>query len=345
VLVARAASRVAGPGRSGVIAGVVAGATLVGVVGLVRGAALGASEALLVALVAGAFERHLDGRRDHALLLVAAAALLRPETWPFLLAYGAWLWRRRELRRMLAATAVVVPALWFLPELWGSGELLRSSERARVPNPGAPTLAEHPALEVGRRFVLMLTPLALGALLARGTLARRAALASAAWVALVAAMSELGYSGEERYLLPAAAGLAVLAGAGWARAAATRPGAVGLALVACATLPFVLVGARDLARDLDAAAAQRSGLAAVVARAGGADALRRCGTTAVGRNRHPLAAWHLGVPIGAISHDGASRGVVLRSRLTEGAPLEPASVPSGYFLAARTGGWEVWTRC
>jgi hypothetical protein len=191
----------------------------------------------------------------------------------------------------------------------------------------------------------MLPPLALGALLARGTLAGRVALASAAWVALVAAMSELGYSGEERYLLPAAAGVAVLAGAGWARAASTRPGAVALGLVACATLPFVAVGGRDLVRDLDAAAAQRSGLAAAVEDAGGAGALRRCGTPAAGRYRHPLAAWHLGVPIAAISHDPAARGVVLRSRLTGGAPLEPAEVPAGYVLAARTGGWEVWTRC
>ena len=44
----------------------------------VRDAMLGNSEALLAALALWAFERHLDGRRDHALYLGFAAALLRP---------------------------------------------------------------------------------------------------------------------------------------------------------------------------------------------------------------------------------------------------------------------------
>jgi hypothetical protein len=191
----------------------------------------------------------------------------------------------------------------------------------------------------------MLTPLALGALLARGRCALPVALATAGWVALVAAMSELGYSGEERYLLPAAAGVAVLAGAGLGRVSSGRAGLASAALLAAATLPFLAAGGRTLLDELGHAAAQRDGLADAVAAAGGAASLRACGPLAVGRYRHPLAAWHLEVPIAAVRHEPAAHGVVLRSRHREGDPLEPRSVPAGYALAARTGGWEVWTRC
>ena len=59
-----------------------------------RDSALGNSEPLMAALVLWAFERHLDGRRDHALYLGAGAALMRPEVWPFLGLYGLWLWFR-----------------------------------------------------------------------------------------------------------------------------------------------------------------------------------------------------------------------------------------------------------
>ena len=120
----------------------------------VRDAALGNSEALLAALSLWAFERHLDGRRDHALYLGFAAALLRPEAWPFLGLYGLWLWfREPELRlRVAAGRRCSCPLLWFGPELWGSGEPLRASSRANNPNPGSAAFADNPGLEVAKRF-------------------------------------------------------------------------------------------------------------------------------------------------------------------------------------------------
>ena len=66
----------------------------------------GLSEPLLVALVLGAVDRHLSGRRDQAFALAVAAALLRPESWPFLIAYGWWLWTRSpQLRRLVVGGA------------------------------------------------------------------------------------------------------------------------------------------------------------------------------------------------------------------------------------------------
>ena len=55
--------------------------------------ALGNSEGLLAAAALWAVVAHLDGHRRAALALGTAAALLRPEVWPFLGLYGLWLWR------------------------------------------------------------------------------------------------------------------------------------------------------------------------------------------------------------------------------------------------------------
>src|SRR3954449_6200903 len=89
----------------------------------IRNALLGNSEGLLVALGLAAIERHLAGRRHAAFALGVGAALLRPETWPFLGLYGLWLaWRDERARRLVAAGFAALPVLWLLPELWGSGD-------------------------------------------------------------------------------------------------------------------------------------------------------------------------------------------------------------------------------
>src|SRR4051812_17398636 len=60
-------------------------------------AARGDSEGLLVALTLWAVDLHLAGRRLAAVGAGMAAALLRPEVWPLLLVYGAWLlWTERN---------------------------------------------------------------------------------------------------------------------------------------------------------------------------------------------------------------------------------------------------------
>src|SRR6185295_12146206 len=132
--------------------------------------------------------------------------LLRVETWPFLLAFGIVLWRRRpQDRALLAACAVAVPSLWLVPELLGSGDLLRSESRARTPNPGQPALADVPAwASLREAAVLPLWPLWIGAI-ACPRAARPLLYAGIAWIVLVAAMAQAGFSGEPRYALPGAA--------------------------------------------------------------------------------------------------------------------------------------------
>ncbi len=358
VLAFRLAARIAG-GSGRWFAGAVAVIGLLATVGFLRGVAGGSSEGLLIALILLAFDRHLDERRGQAFALGTAAALLRPEVWPFLAAYAVWLWRREPgTRRLIAVLLPLVPLLWFAPELWGSGDLLRSSERAQVPSPGAPALAARPALEVLERFATMVPlPILLGALAASAVAFRRRepaplALAggAAAWVALVAAMSEAGYSGEERYLLVAAALTAVLGGLGagllYAAVVGRAPrlvapaAAAALAVAVAASLP----AARRLGDELTYAAELRADLAAAVERAGGTAQLRSCGPLYAGRQRFPLVAWHLRAHISDLSLVPHAPGVVFRSRLEPDVGPAPV-VPAGFRLVASAGAWEVHAAC
>jgi hypothetical protein len=350
-LAGRIAFRLAGGGRPGLAGAAVAAGCLLVVTGFARGAAIGNAEALAIAAGLAAFDRHLDRAYRHTFVLGVAVALLRPEAWPLLAAYGVWLLRRDGERRLVLAAAVAVPALWFLPDLWGSGELLRSSERAQIPNPGAPTLGDHPALESAKAFGLMVPPpvwagVALAVAVVRHHIARALAGAAAAWVVLVAAMAELGFSGEQRYQLPAAAAACALAGAGWSRALASRPrpAVLVLAVFAAATVPFAAFEVPRLARDLSDDARLRAGLAKALSENGAAE-LRRCGAIAAGRYRFPLVAWHLDVPISRISLAPSVRGVVLRSRLRRDGPIEPPRPGGGYQRMTAVAGWEIWTDC
>jgi hypothetical protein len=358
VLAFSLATRLVG-GRARWFAGAAAALGLLATAGFLRGVAGGTSEGLLIALLLLAADRHLEGRRGQALGLLFAASLLRPEAWPFLAGYALWLWRREpRSRTLVAASLALVPMLWFAPELWGSGDLLRSSERAQVPNPGQPALAEHPSLAVLEGFAAMVPPpvllLALGAtavaLVRRERVALALAAGAGAWVAIVAAMAEAGFSGEDRYLLVAAACTAVLGGIGAGRlygaaeARAPRVAAPAGALVVAAALAGAVPAAGRLGDELAYAAELRSDLAAAVERAGGPERLRSCGPLYAGRYRFPLVAWHLDAHLSDLALAPAAPGVVFRSKLTPEDAASPA-LPAGFELLAREGAWEVHAAC
>ena len=324
-------------------------------------AAVGQAEGLFVAFALAALDRALAGRTRAALGLGWAAALIRPESWPFLGLFAAWLWRRdRALRPLVGAALVTVGLAWFLPDWLASGDPWRSGERARVPNPGAPALAPRPALaSLERAAAIALAPIAGAALIPLAALAggragaRRSALpavAGVAWIALVAAMAEAGYSGEARYALPGAAAMAVSGGVGlaWAVAAARRRGErLGTAAVVVLGLglaTLVLPGrlgsvAGELRRAGDDAALWAS-LDEAVAAAGGRAAVLACGRPVTGPYRGPGVAWALHVHKRVVTFDPALGGAVLRSRIRPGTAVEPAA-PPGSHVAGRSERWEV----
>ncbi len=312
-------------------------------------AAIGDSEPALCALVLAAFLRDRAGHPGQALALGAAAALLRTEAWPFLALYGAWRWRTDPgLRPWLAGIAVLVPAAWFVPEWLSSGQLLRSADRALVPNPGAPALADRPALETLERAAgLLFVPAGLGLLAIRTRQAALVAAAALAWLVLVAAMSEAGFSGEERYALPGAVLLAVAGGVGLARLATSGPGHVataGVGVLVAAFGAFGVARIADLGPRLASAHRLAADLPRVIDAAGGRTAVLGCGRPAVGRYRGPLLAYHLGVSKSAVRADGAPGGVSFRSRLRAGQPLSPPRDPAARPVAA-VGRWRVEGRC
>jgi hypothetical protein len=337
-----AGRRLAGP-AAGLLAAVSVGLTG----GFARHAAVGDTEPLLVAFALVAFLFALEDRHRAALACGVLCALLRPETWPFLGLYGLWRWRADPaLRPGLALLAIAVPALWLVPEWLGSGELLRSGERARIPNPGQPATAEHPGWATLRGALdVLFLPAAALALAARGP-ARVLAGAGATWIVLVALMSEAGFSGEGRYLLAGAALLAVAAGAGAARVARGRGRGVLAALVAVVAVAGVprLVDLAELRPRLTHQAALVAGLDRALAAAGGRGAVLACGRPAVGRYRGTLLAWRLDVPKRAVRADGAPDAVTFRSRLTPGGPVSPPA-PDGAHQLARSTTWSVMARC
>lgn len=145
------------------------------------------SEGLLVAFVLGAILLELDRRRGLAMACGVAAALLRPEAWPFLLLYAAWVAWHADLRGRLGVLAglAVLPPAWLLPEKWGSGDYWRAATRAQNPDAGAASLTASPWRTVLSNFVHMLPLMLWFVLLAaavvaaylavRGTRARGAA--------------------------------------------------------------------------------------------------------------------------------------------------------------------------
>lgn len=350
-------------------AGLAAAAGLLLVPGWVEGAAVGTSEGLLVAFVLLAVGYALDGRLAPAFAVGLAAALLRVETWPFLAMLGV-LWARRDPRTLapVLLAAAGVAGLWFVPEVLGSGEILRSAGRARVPNPGAPALGAHPVpatLLVAARLppVVALAGVAavVAAFLTRPAVRGHArgaflvATGGVAWILLVAAMSQAGFSGEARYLLPGA-GLLIVAGmaapfalvsslaAGPARGA-RRAVAGGLAL----TLAVTALGRGDeLRAGLDRVAygsALAEDLEHAVARAGGAAALLRCGPPYVGPYRGPMLAWTLGIHKAQVGFVPRRPGVAFRSRLGPDSEMAPAPPPGGPGFARRTTLWRIEGVC
>ena len=338
------AFRVARTLGGGIAGGVAAAVALAIAPWWIRNAMLGNSEGLIVAFLLATIDRHLAGDRRAAFLLAVCAGLLRPEAWPFLGLYGLWLlWRRQLPVALVLGAGAGVVALWLLPELWGSGDLLRAAHRAKDVNPGAPTFADDPARAVLRLGGDMLTgPLKVG--LAAGAVMlvvrRDRALAlivglSIAWLGLVAYMTSDGFSGNQRYLIAPIALLVVLggAGAGWAVeqvlallrrvAGAGVPRGVGYGVVVVAALAVGFAFAspsfqylRPTMNSLKYQADLANELPDLVRDAGGAAALKRCGDPYTGAFLVPVVAWYLHVHTGTVQLAPKVPAVVFRVKTT-----------------------------
>jgi hypothetical protein len=306
--------------------------------------ALGNSEGLLAAAVLWAVVAHLAGRHRAALALLTAAALLRPEVWPFLGLYGPWLWaHERAARPAVVAAAIVVVLLWVGPDLLGTGGLTSASRAARgEPSLGSAALEDIPGLAVLADAVDLLTIpaaiMAVVAVIAGPRVVRVLGAAAALWVAIVAVMAQAGYAGNPRYLVAAAAVGCVLAGVGAARVPL-------LAVIVVVAAGVITVGdLRDQARDVRARADRREALGQLVNAAGGRAALTRCRVHTAPDVR-PLVAWTLDISMLRIDRPPQRPDTVIRWRPHGGGPVQPKLDPAGYRRLAHVPGWEAWAGC
>jgi hypothetical protein len=353
-------ARLAGP-----VAGVAAAISLALSADLYRTALLGSAEPALIVLVLAAFDRHLDGRRDHALILIALAGLIRPEAWVLLAGYGVYVWVREPRLRILTAFAVIVPPLLWLGLDWaGSGDALHGSATAREPAEGSAANAAVPAFEVLRRaadavIVPTLVLAAVGLVEAWRRRDRRVlslATLSLGWIAVVAIMAEAGFTGTRRYLAAPAAGLCVIAGVGFAwllDAVPERRRLAAAGVIAALALVPALLRAREDARALSVAREQADQLAELrtaVDEAGGRDAVLRAGDPAINPWIQTAFAWRLDVPLKRVQATWASSkrhphwappALVFRApaRLAGPRPVFPKGVTAR--AVARSGRWRV----
>jgi hypothetical protein len=320
----------------------------------------GTSEPMLVGSVLWAIDRHLDGRRDQAFALTVAAALIRPEAWPFLGLYGLWLWRREPgLRILVTLGFTAIPLLWFVPPWIGSGQPFLAASHAKAYNGH---LGNHPALEALRRagdlqVLPVLIAAAVGIALAwwqdRDRLVLALAGGALAWIVLVDAMVVLGYPGLERFFLPAAGVLCVLAGVGVARVALLAGGGARTLAVAAA---LIVVSVPLCTSRIDTARAQKGiadkavhtldQLSAAVRAAGGHKGVFPCRSSfsAVNHGVQTALAWKLHVTLGRVGTTLHHPGVLFVGphNTIDGAPAPVKVTPAVQTPLARAGVWQVY---
>jgi hypothetical protein len=258
VLTFRLAARVGGS-----VAGALAALALLVSSDWLRFLLAGNVEPLVVALMLGAIELHLDGRRRGAFVLGALAGLARPELWLLVAAYAAYLWWSERRWWPLALGVPGMIALWIVPDWLGSGHLFHIFHLARISGePHRLQRAANPGLAlVGGAAGIAPVPVWIAALcgVAFGIRARDRTVVTlacvvAAWVLPTVAGTEQGYPAVPRYLFEPIAICCVLAGIGGVAVVrvAHRPrsrAALALALAAISA-PFIISRVSGLARQV-----------------------------------------------------------------------------------------------
>jgi hypothetical protein len=307
----------------------------------------GLSEPLLVALVLGAVWAALDERRGLALGLGTAAALLRPEVWPFLALYGLSVrGHHPRLRLATIVVAVLIPLAWFVPDIVGAGTPLEGGETAR-----AGGIEPLDGLEVlGRALAAPLAAawLGVGLLLwrRREWLDRPLAILLAgagAWIGLVALMAVAGFAGLPRFLAPATAVIAIAGGVGLARAGSAAElrypiGAISSAALVSVALLVAVAGfgwrLAQIPGDLEVVERQTNSiehLFDLVDETGAAPLLSCQDRVRMTRVREQTAlAWKLDEPIAAVP---------IHFRPRYGVALSTKPIPAGDVFA-HAGGWR-----
>jgi hypothetical protein len=367
---------------------------------------LGYSDALAGALLLIAIECHLDGRHRATFMVGFLVALDRPEIWLFWVPYGLWLgWRDARMRALIAAAFVLAPIAWFLPVYLGSGHFGASVARATNPRANSLAYASDPftaeltraalptimlRIKIMALALVAVSPLVLWRMRRGGAPAARApwarpvlsaamlGLGGGAWFVVIALMTQIGFSGNDRYLVLGAALVdvcgavafgwlaveltrAVLALRGRGRRAVAVPTAAlaGTALTAAA---FAMLPAWIARQDFVSLpkvhgallyqARLRDELARAIALAGGPRHVLGCGRVMTEGFQVPMVAYALDVPTPRIlappapGQPGPAPNVILQTRATRSSALLPVVRtwnPARYTYRGSAGPWNTFT--
>jgi hypothetical protein len=325
----------------------------------------GTSEPMLLGAALWAIDRHLAGRYMTAFWLGVAASLIRPEAWPFILLYAVWLWwndrRPRRLAPLLMGLAAI-PVLWFGPPWVGSGQPFIAASHAKSYNghlgsdPFFEVLRRGADLQVTTLLVLGVAAVALTWWRERDRIVLGLAGAALAWWALVTAMTLDGYPGLERFFLPAAGLVCVLAAAAIVRLADLAVGrvgalggvvvAVGLVAVALALAPGRLSEARAEPHQASRAVTRLDQLTAAVRAVGGNRGVFPCRTSfaAVNHGVQTALAWKLRVTLERVGTSMRRSGVMFVGPhdAIDGGPAAVSRRLDHQQLIAQVGVWTVY---
>jgi hypothetical protein len=328
----------------------------------------GTSEPMLIATAVWSIDRLLEGKRGQAYVVLVAAALIRPEAWPFLGIYAIWLWRTEpRLRLLIVAGIAAVPFFWFVPPWVGSGQPFLAASHAKSYNGH---LGKHPVFEGLRRagdlqVLPILIAAAVGVALAwwrdRDRLTIVLLGGALAWIVLVEAMVVAGYPGLERFFLPSAAIFCALGGVGVARVAVLAGGAirsrswsrvaivgvVGAALAASIPLSSSRISTARAQRPIAARAVTRlDQLSATVAALGGHNRVYPCRSSFVAINHavQTALAWKLHVTLGRVGTSLRHPGLLFVGPhdSIDGAPAPVSRALTSRQLIVQVGAWRVF---
>ena len=392
------------------LAGLIAAVGLALSTGYVSDNALGYSEGLATALMLIAMERHLDGRPRQAFAVGFLVALDRPEIWLFWGPYGLWLfWKDPDARKLVVALFVLIPVFWFLPEYWGSGHFLRGVNRAQHPRSNSLAFAKvpfvselvnaaWPTILLRIKVVAAILVAVVAAVLWRGwrrdghaalrrpqavaqATAALAGIAGLTWFVVIATMTQIGFSGNNRYLVLGSALVEVCGAVGWGWAAReigslagralrrrrqsapalTRASSWAALVVVAAVFALVpswvgnsLISLPRTHRSLVYQAQLRDGVTGLVARYGGPAKLLRCGSVMTEGFQVPMVAWTLGVHTAQIEAPPPPKAtvtapnVILQTRDTRHSSLLPLvrTWPSVHYTYIGSGGpFNLFTSC
>jgi hypothetical protein len=325
------------------VAGAFAGLGLLGMQTYPHLILIANSDQLNVALCLAAIDAHLSRRPRLALAVLVAAALGRPEVWPFVGLYALWLWLRVPGARPWALLGLaLIPVAWFVVPALTSKSIFHAGDLALNQVTIIHGNKVIGVIERWRSLYELPVQLAagLGVVLAavrRDLETLGLAGAAALWVVIEIAFAYHGWSAVSRYLIEPAAVMVVIAGGlvgrlladgpAWATVIHRFDGAgrwAGLTLRALGpALAIVLIVSllpaahrrarvwRDGVSDARHDAEVIKRLSDVIAKLGGGKRILACGQPVSYNRFQSTLAWAVGLNVGATGYNVAksiSRG-------------------------------------